>query len=345
MPVRIIPQPSRQLVNSPSKGPTQTGEAPWLAQTNVAPFTGVSYIPNTPLETQVPIHGNVDNRNIFERLGNLSPYFPNPRGFGVKEYPMPPGSNATWVNIVHRHGSRYPEAGGREITLAKKIMDAKGRFTAYGPLSFLHDWRWMGGAEILVPVGKQQLFDSGTLHYYQYGHLFPNNGSKIIARSTTQRRMLESAEYFLAGFFGLGWTQNATLELIIESDGFNNTMAGYKACNRSNWDMTGKRKLRQQLSASSVANDRQLRTNGRASISQTLMSVSRRICRETWIGLLRIPVRHLASRNPYPLTHLEITLKHFAPMKRSASAFPTGVGSSPMKNGKDLSIRLILALL
>lgn len=219
------------------EGPTATGDAPWLAQTNAAPFTGVSYIPNTPLETQVPINGNSNNRNIFERLGILSPYFPNPRGFGVDEYAIPFGSNVTWVNMVHRHGSRYPEVTGRELKLAKKIMNAKGKFYATGPLAFLNQWNSMLGAEILVPVGKQQLFDSGTLHYYQYGHLYPNNGSKIIARSTTQHRMLESAEYFLAGFFGLGWTQNATLELVIESAGFNNTLAGYKACNHSNWEM------------------------------------------------------------------------------------------------------------
>lgn len=42
-----------ECLNIP-KGPTQTGAAPWLAQTNVAPFPGVSYIPNAPLETQVP---------------------------------------------------------------------------------------------------------------------------------------------------------------------------------------------------------------------------------------------------------------------------------------------------
>lgn len=139
--------------------------------------------------------------------------------------------------MVHRHGSRYPEVTGRELKLAKKIRDAVGKFQAHGALSFLNSWMSMLGAEILVPVGKQQLFDSGVLHYYQYGHLYPNNGSKIIARSTTQRRMVESAEYFLAGFFGLGWTQNATLELVVESDGFNNTMAGYKACNHSSWDL------------------------------------------------------------------------------------------------------------
>ena len=46
--------------------------------------------------------------------------------------------------------------------------------------------------------------------------------------------MLKSAEYFLAGFFGLEWTKNATLEVIIEGDGFNNSLAGYDNCNNSN---------------------------------------------------------------------------------------------------------------
>jgi hypothetical protein len=221
------------------QGPTQTGDAPNLAQTNLAPFAGVSYIPNTPLETQVPIAGNVNNTNIFQRLAILSPYFPNPRGFGVNEYSVPAGSNVTWLNMVHRHGSRYPEFSGdaAERTLGLKLAAAEGKFTGHGPMYFLNDWKFMLGAEILVPNGKAELFQSGTLHYYQYGHLYPNNGSKIIARSTTQRRMYESAEYFLAGFFGLGWTQNATLELAIEWPGFNNTMAGYKNCHRTSWLM------------------------------------------------------------------------------------------------------------
>ncbi|KAF1943547.1 3-phytase A precursor [Clathrospora elynae] len=219
------------------QGPTQTGAAPFLAQTNLAPFAGVSYIPNTPLETQIPIAGNVGNKNIFQSLANISPYFPNPRGFGVNEYSIPPGSNVTWLNMVHRHGSRYPEVSGdaAERTLGKKLTDAAGKFTGHGPLAFLNDWKFVLGAEILVPNGKQELFTSGTLHYYQYGHLYPNNGSKIVVRSTTQRRMTESSEYFLAGFFGLGWAQNATLELAIEAPGFNNTLAGYKQCNHTSW--------------------------------------------------------------------------------------------------------------
>jgi len=72
-----------------------------------------------------------------------------------------------------------------------------------------------------------------VLHYYDYGHLY-NTSTKIIARTTTEDRMLKSAEYFMAGFFGLEWTNNATLEVIIEAPGFNNSLAGYFNCNNSN---------------------------------------------------------------------------------------------------------------
>lgn len=45
--------------------------------------------------------------------------------------------------------------------------------------------------------------------------------------------MLKSAEYFMAGFFGLEWTNNATIEVIIEASGFNNSLAGSKGCPNS----------------------------------------------------------------------------------------------------------------
>lgn len=78
-----------------------------------------------------------------------------------------------------------------------------------------------------------RLIDSGVLDYYDYGHLY-NTSKKIIARTTTQDRMLKSAEYFMAGFFGLDWAKNVTLEVIIEEKGFNNSLIGYDNCNNSN---------------------------------------------------------------------------------------------------------------
>lgn len=139
--------------------------------------------------------------------------------------------------MMQRHGSRYPTTGSGPATLGSAIYNATHNATANatftGPLAFLNTWTYSLGAEILVPVGKQELFDSGVLHYYEYGHLYPNNGTKIIARSTTEDRMVKSAEYFLAGFFGLTWTTNATLELIIDETGYNNSLSGYNVCNNN----------------------------------------------------------------------------------------------------------------
>ena len=168
-------------------------------------------------------------------MGQLSPYFPNPTGFGVDEYPLPTGANISQVHVLHRHGSRYPTtgAGVQNLGTALTALAKNGSAGFTGDLAFLNSFSYGLGAEILVPVGRQELFDSGVLHYYDYGHLY-NTSTKIIARTTTQDRMLKSAEYFMAGFFGLEWTNNATLELIIEGNNYNNSLAGYDNCNNSN---------------------------------------------------------------------------------------------------------------
>ena len=38
----------------------------------------------------------------------------------------------------------------------------------------------------------------------------------------------------MAGFFGLEWGSNATIEVIIEQNGFNNSLAGYDNCANAN---------------------------------------------------------------------------------------------------------------
>ncbi|CZT42733.1 probable 3-phytase A precursor [Rhynchosporium secalis] len=215
-------------------GPTETGRAPFLAQTNAVSFDPTAtFVPNTPLETAIPIVGQQQNQSIFHLMGQLSPYFPNPSGFGVAEYPLPPGANITQVHMLSRHGSRYPTTGANVYILGQKIANLTGKFQASGQLSFLNEWKYELGREILVPRGRQELFESGILHYYEYGQLY-NPNSKIIVRTTTQDRMLKSAEYFMAGFFGLEWTNNATIEVIIEAPGFNNSLAGYDNCKNAN---------------------------------------------------------------------------------------------------------------
>lgn len=224
-------------------GPTATGAPAFLAQTWTLNPTA-TYVPNQPLQTAIPIEGmSSKNESIFQMMGFLSPYTPSP-GFGVDEYPLPAGADIVQVQMLSRHGSRYPTGGtgSNVVTFGERIAAARtagSGFKASGPLEFLNDWSYALGAEILVPKGRQELFDSGILHSYMYSSLY-NPNSRIIVRTTTQDRMLKSAEYFVAGFFGLEWPRNATIEVIIEEKGFNNSLAGYKNCPNGEFDHGGR---------------------------------------------------------------------------------------------------------
>lgn len=127
------------------QGPTPTGKEPFLRETNDAPFSGLTYIPPSPLETQEPIKGNSDDGNIFTLLANIGPYHASP-GFGVDEYPLPEGSNITWVNMIARHGSRYPTD---RIPLGDAINGVKNASFS-GELSWINDWYAMWRTKLVL---------------------------------------------------------------------------------------------------------------------------------------------------------------------------------------------------
>jgi len=135
--------------NGPYPGPTATGQAPFLAQINPVPANGLpsgtrSFVPNTPLETAEVVASNSADINIFEYMGNLSPYFPNPVGFGVEEYSLPSTCNITQVHILSRHGSRYPTKGSSLSDFAAGIQNATD-FKATGSLEYPPKLRDMMG--------------------------------------------------------------------------------------------------------------------------------------------------------------------------------------------------------
>ncbi|GAB1214710.1 hypothetical protein ATERTT37_003879 [Aspergillus terreus] len=163
-------------------------------------------------------------------MGNLSPYFTSEEGFGVAEYPLPEGSDITQVHLIHRHGSRYPSDSETIAAFAQRIVNATAHGTKFtGNLAFLNEYSWSQGMNALVPMGRQELFDSGVLHYYKYGSLY-RNGSKLVVRSTTSDRALKSAENFLAGFFGLEWRDYANILPLISGGGFNSSLTGMSVC-------------------------------------------------------------------------------------------------------------------
>jgi hypothetical protein len=78
-------------------------------------------------------------------------------GFGVDEISLPAGANITLVNMLSRHGSRYPATGSAQAAIGSSLASAmKGGATFTGALSFLNGWSYNLGAEILVPKGRQE---------------------------------------------------------------------------------------------------------------------------------------------------------------------------------------------
>ena len=168
-------------------GPTATGNPAFMAQTRVFE-PSATYVPNEPLQTSIPIEGmKSGNDSIFKLMGFLSPYSPSP-GFGVDEYPIPDGADIVQVQMLSRHGARYPTGGSNVEQLAKTLENVDASFKPKGPLAFLQDWRYNLGYEILVPKGRQELYDSGVLHSYMYGKLY-NPQSKLIVRTTVSQTL------------------------------------------------------------------------------------------------------------------------------------------------------------
>ncbi|GKZ29589.1 hypothetical protein AbraIFM66950_005621 [Aspergillus brasiliensis] len=193
--------------------------------------------------------------NLHSTWGNLSPYTPSP-GFGIPQG-TPKNCQLTQAHILHRHAQRYPTSYLLDATSMESFAQKLKNYTlahpnatlATGPLSFLNHWRYLMGTEALLPTGAATEATSGAFHWSRYGrvlydapagmadwsnelNVFPNGTrrSKPMFRTTSQARILESARWWLSGFFSNisanSSSDNYDLIIIPEGDGYNNTLSG-----------------------------------------------------------------------------------------------------------------------
>lgn len=180
--------------------------------------------------------------DLFRHWGNLSPWFSVPKGaFGVHSGPETPETcRVTSLHFVHRHGARYPtgnKAYGSTAKFATKLHDFGTKWNARGSLSFLNDWTYKLGEEILTPFGRHQLFDLGVSMRMKYGYLLKNfteTNTLPVFRTESQNRMWSSAMHFAIGFFGYPFEGKYEQSITIESHGINNTLSPDKTCHNEN---------------------------------------------------------------------------------------------------------------
>ncbi|GAA5986983.1 hypothetical protein JCM5350_000931 [Sporobolomyces pararoseus] len=202
------------------RGPTPTGSEAFAASTSY-PLNFDSSPLNPPLPTE--------EFNVLHYLGNLSPWRTVNHGLkGTAQ--TPPGCEIEQVQLLHRHGARYPTTGSGTESFARKVADAK-HFKATGESAFLNDWTYKLGAELLTPFGREQLFNLGVSFRVKYGHLIETESKKLpVFRTESQDRMLNSAKNFAAGFFGFPFEDQYHQLVTIEWPGYNNTLAPYMTC-------------------------------------------------------------------------------------------------------------------
>ncbi|KAL6803681.1 histidine phosphatase superfamily [Trichoderma sp. SZMC 28012] len=226
-------------------GPTPTGEEPAAIET--APIYPYNHGPSDsfPLVAAQPWGASKFDRkiDITKYWGNLSPWYSvSSADYGLPDASplIPDGCNIVQLHLLYRHGARYPTSGAAPATFAQKVHNAtqaKG-FNVTGELSFLSDWTYKLGAELLTPFGRSQNFNLGVAYRQLYGHLLNNftaTNTIPVFRTESQDRMVKTAENFAAGFFGVPeYLDQVNIEILVESPGLNNSGAPYEVCNNSN---------------------------------------------------------------------------------------------------------------
>lgn len=238
--------PPESVVGYP--GTTITGVEPAAAQTAPSyPYNDES-VYEFPLVAPVP-HGESASSafDIRKYWGNLSPWYSvSSADYGLPDASplIPSGCDIVQLHVLYRHGARYPTEGAAPASFAEKIANATkdGGFTVTGDLSFLADWTYKLGAELLTPFGRTQVFLLGSQHRQLYGNLlnnFTESSTIPVFRTESQDRMVKSAHNFAAGFFGVPeYLDQVNIEILVETAGLNNSGAPYETC--TNADVTSR---------------------------------------------------------------------------------------------------------
>ncbi|KAF5661228.1 3-phytase B [Fusarium circinatum] len=122
---------------------------------------------------------------------------------------VPEGCQVDQAAYVSRHGSRYPDQGAHNgwLEMARRFRESK--YTATGPLSFIHTWESpLTNPEIQIA----QLSKTG------YKELYPDlyqEGEDFVVWANNYTRVLQTAQLFLHGFLGT----NSSLGTVVSVTG------------------------------------------------------------------------------------------------------------------------------
>lgn len=177
--------------------------------------------PALGLGAAVGAQNTTSSFNLYEHLGNLSPYFTPANTPATLHSGLPDTCTVDRAFLIHRHGSRQPITGEIEViqALGYYIGNNSALFTSPtsavpAEYAFLASgWQSTFTTNDLSAPGRQQLFDHGVALRLALPQLYTT-----ILLAGGQDRVVESAQWFAQGYFGRDANATATLDVLAEDE-------------------------------------------------------------------------------------------------------------------------------
>ncbi|CEJ55540.1 Putative Phytase PJ3 [Penicillium brasilianum] len=213
----------------PSRDVTVIDRARPDSEMVTAPSSKSHKVPRRPRACSSVDGGYQCFSEISHRWGQYSPYF-SLADAGVSNT-VPEKCDVTFVQVLSRHGARYPTASKSKKYKAL-IQAIKANATAFnGKTAFLSTYNYTLGSDDLTTFGEREMVSSGVKFYQRYKALARDNVPFI--RSADSSRVVESGRFFIQGLQdsklqdrAANHSQaNATVNVLISEDtGANNTL-------------------------------------------------------------------------------------------------------------------------
>nr|AAB96873.1 phytase [Thermomyces dupontii] len=134
---------------------------------------------------------------ISHSWGQYSPFFSLADQSEISP-DVPQNCKITFVQLLSRHGARYPTSSKTEL-YSQLISRIQKTATAYkGYYAFLKDYRYQLGANDLTPFGENQMIQLGIKFYNHYKSLARN--AVPFVRCSGSDRVIASGRLFIEGF-------------------------------------------------------------------------------------------------------------------------------------------------
>ncbi|KAJ7681800.1 histidine phosphatase superfamily [Mycena rosella] len=169
--------------------------------------------------------------DLRKSWGAYSPFF------SVADYTPPPeGCEVTQVNILQRHGARYPTLGAAlNIVSAVSKLQSVDAYT-HPSMQFLSSFVYTLGVNDLVPSGALQSYEAGARVFERYANLVDADNIPFV-RASSGTRVVDSANNWTAGFSAASHhVYTPPLSVILSEEG-NDTLENHMCPNAGSSDV------------------------------------------------------------------------------------------------------------